>query len=148
MIRVWPEDGSIQPLVDGLQLPTGLAFTPGGGLLVLELCRALLQPLDAQWQGEAHGGFERFSGRLLHCDLASGTVRVLATGLDTPSNLCLLDDAVLVSEGMGLHGRPCPFPAAGRCRWMGGYGGCRYRAISRGGSPVAVGLLPRGIFVM
>ncbi|WP_236234622.1 hypothetical protein [Pseudomonas tohonis] len=114
VIRVWPEDGSIQPLVDGLQLPTGLAFTPGGGLLVLELCRTLLQPLDAQWRGEArHGGFERFSGRLLHCDLASGTVRVLATGLDTPSNLCLLDDAVLVSEGMGLHGRPLPLPGGG-----------------------------------
>lgn len=114
VIRVWPEDGRIQPLITGLQLPTGLALTPGGGLLILELCRSLLQPLGPDWQGEArHGGFERFSGRLLHCDLATGTTRVLATGLDTPSNLCLLDDAVLVSEGMGLHGRPLPLPGGG-----------------------------------
>ena len=114
VIRVWPEDGRIETVVFGLQLPTGLALTKDGNLLVLELCQRLLQPLTPDWAGAAwHGGFERFSGRLLHCDLSRGTVAVLAEGLDTPSNLCLLPDAVLVSEGMGLSGRPLPTPGAG-----------------------------------
>ncbi len=47
---------------------------------------------------------------------------MLARDLDTPSNLCLLPDAVLVSEGMGLVGRPLPtsennvVPLKGRLR--------------------------------
>ncbi|MFP3682001.1 hypothetical protein SB725_33465, partial [Pseudomonas sp. SIMBA_041] len=78
-------------------------------ILVLELCDRLLQPLPPDWAGEVlHGGFARFSGRLLRCDLQQRSVQVLAKGLDTPSNLCCVGDAVLVSEGMGLSGRPIP----------------------------------------
>nr|WP_122315440.1 hypothetical protein [Pseudomonas cichorii] len=109
VIRVWPDSGRIEVLISGLQLPTGLALRPDGSVLVLELCNRLLQPLRPEWAGEAlHGGFERFSGRLLGCNLQSREVVVLATGLDTPSNLCLLDNAVIVSEGMGLSGRLLP----------------------------------------
>lgn len=111
VIRVWPDDGRIEPVITDLQLPTGLAVTPQGSILVLELCDQLLQPLTLDWDGApVHGGFERFSGRLLHCDLNTGEVSVLAKNLDTPSNLCLLPDAVLVSEGMGLTGRMIPTP--------------------------------------
>ncbi|MFW3894808.1 hypothetical protein [Pseudomonas bharatica] len=111
VIRVWPDSGRIEVLIDGLQLPTGLALDTQGNLLVLELCESLQQPLTAAWNGEAlHGGFSRFSGRLLHCDLGSGEVSVLARGLDTPSNLCLVPGGVVVSEGMGLQGRPLPTP--------------------------------------
>ncbi len=111
VIRVWPDSGRIERVIDGLQLPTGLALCPRGNLLVLELCESLQQPLTADWNGEArHGGFTRFSGRLLYCDLHSGEVSVLARGLDTPSNLCLVPGAVVVSEGMGLTGRPLPGP--------------------------------------
>jgi hypothetical protein len=46
----------------------------------------------------------------LRCDLRNATVEVLARGLDTPSNLCVVQDAVVVSEGMGLTGRPLPTP--------------------------------------
>lgn len=114
VIRVWPDSGRIEVLIDGLQLPTGLALDPRGNVLVLELCDSLQQPLTADWQGEPrHGGFTRFSGRLLHCDLHSGQVSVLARGLDTPSNLCQVQDAVLVSEGMGLAGRALPTPDGG-----------------------------------
>ena len=78
------------------------------------------------WHGEPrHGGFTRFSGRLLHCNLQTEQVTVLAQGLDTPSNLCLVRDGVLVSEGMGLLGRALPTPEGevvqlgGRVRWVG-----------------------------
>jgi hypothetical protein len=46
----------------------------------------------------------------LSCNLQTGEVTVLARDLDTPSNLCLVQDAVLMSEGMGLTGRPLPTP--------------------------------------
>lgn len=111
VIRVWPESGYSEVLIEGLQLPTGLALGPTGELLVLELCDRLLQPLHSDWNGEClHGGFARFSGRLLSCDLPSGEVSILACQLDTPSNLCLIPGAVLISEGMGLSGRPLPTP--------------------------------------
>jgi hypothetical protein len=111
VIRVWPDTGRIEVLIRGLQLPTGLALCPQGNVLVLELCSRLQQPLPPDWNGETlHGGFTRFSGRLLSCNLQTGEVTVLARDLDTPSNLCLVQDAVLVSEGMGLTGRPLPTP--------------------------------------
>lgn len=126
VIRVWPADGRIEVVVQGLQLPTGLALDRNGKLLVLELCDSVQQPLTPDWQGEPrHGGFTRFSGRLLHCNLQTEQVTVLAQGLDTPSNLCLVHDGVLVSEGMGLLGRALPtpegtvVPLAGRVRWVG-----------------------------
>jgi len=109
VIRVWPASGRMEVLIRGLQLPTGLALDPQGRILVLELCDRLLQPLPLDWSGEVlHGGFARFSGRLLRCDLQQRSVQVLAKGLDTPSNLCCIKGAVLVSEGMGLSGRPIP----------------------------------------
>ncbi|WP_260963058.1 hypothetical protein [Pseudomonas citri] len=109
VIRVDPASGRIDVLVRDLQLPTGLALRPEGNLLVLELCDRLQQPLPPDWHGEPlHGGFTRFSGRLLDCNLQTHHVSVLARGLDTPSNLCLVQDAVLVSEGMGLTGRRLP----------------------------------------
>ncbi|QVM93788.1 hypothetical protein JYG34_12585 [Pseudomonas entomophila] len=111
VIRAWPDSGRLEVLIDGLQLPTGVALDPQGNVLVLELCASLQQPLRADWNGEAlHGGFTRFSGRLLHCDLHSGVVSILARELDTPSNLCLVEGAVVVSEGMGLSGRALPTP--------------------------------------
>ncbi|KAA8562309.1 hypothetical protein FX985_02375 [Pseudomonas extremaustralis] len=111
VLRVHPASGRIEVLIDGLQLPTGLAWCPDGNLLVLELCSHLQQPLPPDWNGAVlHGGFTRFSGRLLSCNLDTGQVAVLARGLDTPSNLCRVQDAVVISEGMGLTGRPIPAP--------------------------------------
>lgn len=114
VIRVWPGSGKIECVIAGLQLPTGLALGPQGQVLVLELCDSLQQPLTADWNGEPrHGGFTRFSGRLLRCDLKSAEVTVLAGELDTPSNLCAVPGGMLVSEGMGLSGRPLPTPEGG-----------------------------------
>jgi hypothetical protein len=111
VIRVYPATGRIETVLTGLHLPTGLALTAEGKLLVLELCQQLLQPLMPDWAGEMlHGGFQRFSGRLLSCDLNTGEILVLATELDTPSNLCLVQGGVLISEGMGLPGRLIPGP--------------------------------------
>ncbi|MBW4793809.1 hypothetical protein [Pseudomonas tolaasii] len=111
VVRAYPASGQVEVVIRGLQLPTGLALCPNGILLVLELCSHLQQPLAPDWAGEPlHGGFTRFTGRLLRCNVRSGQVEVLARGLDTPSNLCLVPGAVVVSEGMGLTGRKVPAP--------------------------------------
>lgn len=111
VIRVQPASGQIEVVIRGLQLPTGLALCPRGRLLVLELCSHLQQPLLPDWNGEPlHGGFTRFTGRLLRCNLLTREVELLVRGLDTPSNLCVVQDAVLISEGMGLPGRQIPTP--------------------------------------
>lgn len=111
VIRVHPARGQIEVVIRGLQLPTGLALCPRGRLLVLELCSHLQQPLLPDWNGEPlHGGFTRFTGRLLRCNLLTREVEVLVRGLDTPSNLCVVPGAVLISEGMGQAGRPIPTP--------------------------------------
>ncbi|WP_299495698.1 hypothetical protein [uncultured Shewanella sp.] len=100
----------IETLITGLTLPTGLCLTDDGHILVTELCDDVLEPLPAEGlpTEPCHGGFKRFSGRLLHIDLSSDQCDILATGLDTPSNLLLHEDTVFISEGMGLPGRLLP----------------------------------------
>lgn len=108
VIAVDPDSGAITTLVAGLTLPTALCWQADKGLLVTELCDDFLEPLPTDHIPEKplHGGFKRFSGRLLRIDLNTRQVWELATGLDTPSNMALYDGAVYVSEGMGLPGRP------------------------------------------
>ncbi|MET3131341.1 hypothetical protein AAKU55_001603 [Oxalobacteraceae bacterium GrIS 1.11] len=108
VVRVDLCSGTVTPIIEGLTLPTGIAFTAQGQLLVLELCDDFLQAMPAVGVPECpwHGGFKRFSGRLRSFDLHTGTVITLAEQLDTPSNLCVVGKTVLISEGMGLPGRP------------------------------------------
>jgi hypothetical protein len=110
IVSVEPQSGEVTELVSGLTLPTGLCITDDDQLLVTELCDDFLQPLppDSIPTEPVHGGFKRFSGRLLRLDLAQGTVELLATGLDTPSNLAVSQQSIYISEGMGLPGRPIP----------------------------------------
>ncbi|WP_298769813.1 hypothetical protein [uncultured Shewanella sp.] len=100
----------IETLITGLTLPTGLCMTEGGQILVTELCEEVLEPLPASGlpTEPCHGGFKRFSGRLLRVDLSLGQCDILATGLDTPSNLLVHKDNIYISEGMGLPGRLLP----------------------------------------
>lgn len=122
ILRLDPDSRELTAVVEGLTLPTGLAFTAQRQLLVLELCADFCQPMpaghvpDQAW----HGGFERYSGRLLCLDLQTGTVSCLADHLDTPSNLCVDGNTVLISEGMGLPGRLIP-DQDGQARPLQGY---------------------------
>lgn len=110
IVSVVPETGEVETLVTGLTLPTGLCLSEDGKLLVTELCDEFLQPLPADHIPEEplHGGFKRFSGRLLSIDIQNSSVEELAIGLDTPSNLAVYEQDIYVSEGMGLPGRPIP----------------------------------------
>ncbi len=113
IVRVHAETRGVEPLVVGLTVPTGLEITEDGSIYVLEFCDGFLDPVvrpEDLRAGPIHGGFRRFSGRLLHIDRARRTVAVIADGLDTPTNLTRAGDALLVAQGMGTPGRPIPGP--------------------------------------
>ena len=113
IVRVKPETRAIEPAVTALTVPTDLAIDADGSIYVLEFCDAFLDPMGqrAQMQGGAsHGGFRRFSGRLLHVDRKGGKVTELATGLDAPTNLALSGKSLYIAQGMGTPGRSIPGP--------------------------------------
>ena len=112
IIRVDTTNGAFEWLVSGLTAPTDIALDKEGRLYILEFCSDFLDPVatrEAMYRAPVHGGFKRFSGRLLRVDLASGKVEVLAHELDGPTNLHLAEDAVFVTQGMGTPGRPIPY---------------------------------------
>jgi hypothetical protein len=113
IVRVKPETRAIEPVVTALTVPTDLATADDGSIYVLEFCDAFLDPVGqrAQMQtGPSHGGFRRFSGRLLHVDRKGGKVTEVASGLDAPTNLVLAGKSLYVAEGMGTPGRSIPGP--------------------------------------
>lgn len=112
IVRVEPETKKVRPLVLGLTVPTDLEIGPDGSIYVLELCDAFLEPVGTrEAMGQlSHGGFRRFSGRLLRIERPSGAVSVLAEGLDAPTNLALAPGGLYVAEGMGTPGRSIPGP--------------------------------------
>ena len=114
IIAVDPDHKSFRWLVRGLTVPTDLEVGPDGTIYVLEFCASFLDPVHSQadlFKGPSHGGFERFSGRLLRIERPSGATTVLAQGLDAPTNLVMGEHALYVAEGMGTPGREIPSPA-------------------------------------
>jgi glucose/arabinose dehydrogenase len=113
IIAVEPSTKRSRPVVAGLSVPTDLEVAPDGTIYVLEFCDAFLDPIVARAdmaKGPSHGGFRRFSGRLLRIDRKASEVSVIAEGLDAPTNLVLVGDALYVAEGMGTPGRQIPGP--------------------------------------
>ncbi len=112
LLRVDTTDRSTLPLVEGLTAPTDLEIDECGRIYVLELCDAFINPvadLDAL-QNAGHGGFRRYSGRVLLVDRRHRTVRVVADQLDTPTNLTRDGRSLYVAGGMGTPGRTIPGP--------------------------------------
>jgi hypothetical protein len=113
IIRVDPEDGSFEWVVAGLTAPTDIAVDDRGRIYVLEFCSDFLEPVstrDEMWERTGHGGFKRFSGRLLRIDPGDGAVAVIADSLDGPTNLHASGGSMFVSQGMGSPGRMIPGP--------------------------------------
>ncbi|MDJ0903514.1 MAG: hypothetical protein QNJ55_32435 [Xenococcus sp. MO_188.B8] len=107
-----PITGDVNAHVLGLTIPTD-TLVHKHHLFVIEGCTGFLEPLllDAHFHELRHGGFRRFSGRLIHLNRKTGQVSLLADKLDLPSNLLLSDDGqLLVSQGAGIVGRPIPGP--------------------------------------
>jgi hypothetical protein len=113
IIAVDPDAKRFRWIVTGLTVPTDLEVAEDGTIYVLEFCDAFLDPVGRHedlYKGPSHGGFKRFSGRLLRIDRATGAVAIIADGLDTPTNLTLAAGALYVAQGMGTPGRSIPGP--------------------------------------
>ncbi len=113
IIRVDPEDGTFEWVVAGLTAPTDIALDEQGRIYVLEFCTDFLDPVATRaemWARPGHGGFKRFSGRLLRIDPGERTVALLADDLDGPTNLHVSGNSLLVAQGMGTPGRMIPGP--------------------------------------
>jgi hypothetical protein len=113
IVRVKPETRAIEPVVTELTVPTDLEVASNGVIYVLEYCDAFLDPVQTRADmatGSSHGGFRRFSGRLLRIDRARGEVSVIARGLDSPTNMVLAGRSLYVAEGQGTPGRLIPGP--------------------------------------
>ena len=112
VVRVNPRTGVVHPMVAGLTAPTDLEVSADGRTLwVLELCDRFVGPVTNRQQmleETTHGGFRRFSGRLLQIDRTTGQMVEIARNLDTPTNLTTHEDWLLVSTGMGTAGRQIP----------------------------------------
>ncbi len=121
IISVDPAAKRFSWTVRGLTAPTGFVITSEASIYVLELCDASVDSVPARaalLAGPSHGGFRRFSGRLLRVDRMHRRVTLIATGLDAPTNLALghlgfgehRHTVLYVAEGMGTPGRPIPGP--------------------------------------
>jgi hypothetical protein len=113
IVRVHAETHGIEPVVTGLTVPTDLEIAEDGSIYVLEFCDAFLDPVTRRQDMQTrpmHGGFRRFSGRMLLIDRTTRAVRVVARGLDAPTNLTRAGDALYIAEGMGTPGRLIPGP--------------------------------------
>jgi hypothetical protein len=113
IVRVHAETRKVTPVVTGLTVPSDLEIDEDGSIYVLEFCDSFLDPVERaeDMQGGAmHGGFKRFSGRLLHISRDSGAVQVVADGLDAPTNLTRSGGSLYIAQGMGTPGRLIPGP--------------------------------------
>jgi hypothetical protein len=113
VIRIDPVTGRYSDVITGLTVPTDVEVDDAGRVYVLEFCDAFLDPMGKREQifaGVSHGGFRRFSGRLLRIDRERRSVTVLAEGLDAPTNLTRAGNTLYISEGMGTPGRWIPGP--------------------------------------
>jgi hypothetical protein len=109
--RIDPEAPEISWVVTGLTAPTDFALDESGRLYVLELRDDFLDPVsdyDELRTYSGHGGFRRFSGRLLRIDPNTSAVVVIVEGLDTPTNLTMSGNRVYIAQGMGTPGRQIP----------------------------------------
>ena len=114
VVSVDPQTGTTRDLVTGLTAPTDLELSADGNTLwILELCDSFVGPVRNRREmadTTTHGGFRRFSGRLLQIDRTAGTVEEIARQLDTPTNLSSAGGWLLISTGMGTSGRQIPGP--------------------------------------
>ncbi len=117
VVRVNPETGEFADEITDLTTAVDVAVDDSGNIYVVEMTSALAEPfpLDFDYTDpEApplHGGYERYSGRVTSFSLGGGEPRILADGLDLPTNITLgPDGALYVSIGQGTPGRPIPGP--------------------------------------
>ena len=117
VVRVDPETGIVTDEVAGLTAAVDVAADDEGNVFVVEMAAdhaQLFHPgvdLFAPDIPALHGGYVRFSGKVTMYPAGGSPPRVLAGGLDQPTNVTVgPDGALYVSTGQGTPGRPIPGP--------------------------------------
>ena len=117
VVRVDPATGSVTDEVTGLTAAVDVAADSEGNVFAVEMAadHAQLFHLGADLfladLPALHGGYIRFSGRVTMYPADGGDPRILAEGLDQPTNVTVAPDGALyVSTGQGTPGRPIPGP--------------------------------------
>ena len=117
VVRVDPQTGSVSDEVTGLTAAVDVAVDAAGNVFVVEMAAdhgQLFHPGVDLFLADLpalHGGYVRFSGRVTMYPAGGGESRILAEGLDQPTNITVaLDGALYVSTGQGTPGRPIPGP--------------------------------------
>ena len=117
VVRVDPATGSVTDEVTGLTAAVDVAADSEGNVFTVEMAADHAQlfhlgvDLFLADLPALHGGYIRFSGRVTMYPASGGDPRVLAEGLDQPTNITVAPDGALyVSTGQGTPGRPIPGP--------------------------------------
>lgn len=125
IVRVNVETGEVTDEITGMTQAIDIAIDDDGTRYILEMTATDPPgrierdfPLYDPDAPVVHGGYERFTGRVtMHAP--DGETRVLAEGLDVPTNLTYHDGALYVSTGQGTPGRPIPGPDGESARIVG-----------------------------
>ena len=117
IVRVDPDTGKTTDEIVGLTTAVDVAIDEAGNIYVVEMATTPTKLLPAGfdlYDPQAlpeHGGYQRFSGRVTLYPADSCPSRVLAEGLDAPTNITIgPDGALYISAGQGTPGRPIPGP--------------------------------------
>jgi hypothetical protein len=117
VVRVDPHTGSVVDEIIGLTTAVDVAIDEFGNVFVVEMAADYAGLFESGADLEdpnislRHGGYVRFSGSVTVYPREGGPPRVLADGLDAPTNITLAHDGALyVSTGQGTPGRPIPGP--------------------------------------
>jgi DNA-binding beta-propeller fold protein YncE len=117
IVRVNTVTGSVIDEIIGLTTAVDVTIDEFGNIFVVEMAADYAELFDRGADLEdpnippRHGGYLRFSGKVTVYPQDGSPPRVLAEGLDAPTNITLAHDGALyVSTGQGTPGRPIPGP--------------------------------------
>jgi hypothetical protein len=116
-VRVDPDTGDTTDEIIDLTTAVDVAIDEAGNIYVVELTTTPTKLLPTRFDlydpqaPPVHGGYLRFSGRVTLYPDDGCPPRVLADGLDVPTNITIAHDGALyISTGQGTPGRPIPGP--------------------------------------
>ena len=117
IVRVDPENGTIEDAVLGLTTAIDVAVDGDGNIYVVEMTSGPADPIEPTHdlfdpdQPALHGGYLRFTGRVTRYAADGSEEYLLAEGLDMPTNITLVSPAeIYISTGQGTPNRPIPGP--------------------------------------
>ncbi len=117
VVRVNPQTAELRDEITGLTTAVDVEMDQAGNIFVVEYTSGYADPLPRLFDlfdphaPPLHGGYLRFQGRVTLYPADGGPPRLLAQGLDCPTNIAIgPDGALYISVGQGTPGRPIPGP--------------------------------------